>query len=64
MAKLKRSRRLRTCSNCSKTIEKGQLYSNKTESFTDSEGQSLDGGQTWVPFTLTHKLTLCLNCTL
>ena len=60
--KLKRSRKQRSCSECNSPIQKGELYGQRWKTITDKEGQSFNGGKTWIPLTLRHKLDICKEC--
>ena len=55
--KLKRSRKERSCSNCNSSIQKGELYGQRSKTILfDKEGQSFNGGRTWEPFRLSQKM--------
>ena len=62
--KLKHTRKPRTCSACASLIQKGELYSQRSQTVLfDKEGQSLNGGRTWEPLRLTKKVDFCKDCT-
>ncbi len=62
--KLKKSRKeKRTCSVCSSSILKGELYGERTKTILSGpQGQSFNGGRTWEPFRLTQKVSICKGC--
>tara|TARA_R100001594_G_scaffold19766_3_gene38490 strand:+ start:4928 stop:5128 length:201 start_codon:yes stop_codon:yes gene_type:complete len=62
--KLKKSRKeKRTCSVCSSSILKGELYGERSKTIlSDPKGQSFNGGRTWEPFRLTKKVSICKGC--
>ena len=63
--KLKKSRKeKRTCSVCSSSILKGELYAERSKTIlSDPKGQSFNGGRTWEPLRLTKKVSICETCT-
>lgn len=63
MAKLKATRKPRTCGQCGAAINKGDKYRQSTRTIaSDPEGQSIDGGKTWTPYRLTKTIDLCQAC--
>ena len=62
--KLKKSRKeKRTCSVCSSSILKGELYGERTKTILSGpQGQSFNGGRTWERFRITQKVSICKGC--
>ena len=61
--KLKKTRKARACSQCSKTINKGELYGSKSQTVIyDKEGQSFNGGRSWEPLRISKKIIFCEVC--
>ena len=63
MARLKTTRKDRTCGDCGAFISKGSQYRQTSRTvISDPEGQSIDGGKTWSHFRLTKRVDLCSTC--
>ena len=61
--KLKKTRKARACSQCSKTINKGELYGSKSQTVIyDKEGQSFNSGRSWEPLRISKKIIFCEVC--
>ena len=61
--KLKKTRKIRTCSKCFNSIDKGLLYGSKSQTVIyDKKGQSFNGGRNWHPIRITKKIIFCEKC--
>ena len=58
--KLKKTRLIRTCNNCGRTIQKGEMYGQQTKSILGQ--QSLNGGEDWIPYRITKTIDICSDC--